>query len=207
MTYDNSLSAQTTTSFSYTTGGTQRVLVVCDFTNTSTAPTHTFNGVSVPFSHTYATAISTWLHVFVLMNPDLGAYTLTRTGGSGVTTNVWSGKDCKQTGQPKTNASNGGAPSKPMTATLTVATLNSWVVAFYAGDRGIPTSADSPMTLRSGGSTNLCTYDSNSGLATGSFTATLQDSVGTPNWGMTIIEIETSSTETNGNPALMGLIP
>ena len=131
--YDTSSTAPSNqsggTSWTHTTSGNDRYLVVATYWDSSSQPTVTYNGVSMDLIFRMT---STNVYVFGLANPASGANTVSVSFGGG---GLWgdaiatSYTGVKQTGQPDSTGSKAsGNPVTSLAGTTVTVADNSWAI-------------------------------------------------------------------------------
>ena len=170
----------TSLTFSHTTSGTNRLLMVYTFFDNDTITGVTYNSVSmtkldqIDFT---TNRIAAW----ILVDPASGANDIVVSSSSSTPINAQgvSYTGCAQSGQPDAQGSAGGtSQSSPIDLTITVATTNSWLVGGVRVNGTGNSSAGTDTTQRLSAN-GIQSYDSNAALATGS--QTIQATFTSPN--------------------------
>lgn len=137
--FDNVLQTNSSsTSYSYTTSGSNRFLILTIVTGTVTACSATYGGVSLTLQKNQQWAAqSNWTQVLTLVNPASGANTLAITGSPLIST-VVSYTGVSQTGQPEVTASKGQTSATSVSESITTLADNDWVFATFGNNAGTP---------------------------------------------------------------------
>lgn len=134
----------TTHTFSHTCSGTDRILYVHAFINTTTDRVTgvTYNGTSMTLLHKFSPAAGRYLYVFALINPDTGANNVVISASASVAIggNAVSYTGVSQTSQPEVTRTEIGS-TNPDTYSITTTTDNSWAVLFTLGNNANPTAS------------------------------------------------------------------
>ena len=177
--YDNSLNGNSSTSYSYTCSGSNRLLILGVLVIQPAVPTATYNGVSMTVLDSLSDNLGISLYVFYLLNPASGSNTLTYTnGGSGAVGSVAvSYTGVKQSSFPDSNAQIKGANTiSPITASTTVISSNCWVASISMSDTnsGTATISDNVTSRQAASPVNFSpttkydACDTNGTVSTGS---------------------------------------
>lgn len=148
--YDNG-TANGTQSYSHTVTGSNTFLVLFVLTSSTTAPSATYNGVSMTYGNIQArNGNGAWIHWLYLTNPATGSNTVSITAGNYYNSVALSYTGVKQTGQPEANASTASSST-----TVTTTTNNAFVVVGYTAS-GTPGAGQSNWITRASGGGTYC---------------------------------------------------
>lgn len=157
--------------WSHTTSGSDRILFVAEF-NQSSSTSASYNSVAMTslggYSYSSPTGVGS---LYMLVNPASGANTVSVSCGGNCIGISSSYSGAKQTDQPDASINtqtSGGSNAGSLTATVSVITANSWLVAGTICE-GAALTAGTGATLRqTGANPAVALFDSNGGVSTGS---------------------------------------
>lgn len=148
-------SSVTSSTVSYTTSGSNRILFVGVIGNISTDVITgvTYNGVSMTLVGKVNTPSDRWTYLFSLVNPASGAhsYTVSASTATNIATDAVSYDGVSQTGQPDATSSNTATATTTITTSITTATNNDWAMIFADGPTGATANASGTNRVTNGG--------------------------------------------------------
>lgn len=197
--FDNVIQTNSTsTSYSYTTSGSNRFLVLYVVTATVTAVSATYNGVSLTAQiNQQWVSQNNWTQALTLINPTSGSNTLAITGSPLIST-LASYTGVSQSGQPEVKGSTSGTSANPSRSIITL-TNNDWALFVVGSSSGTPTGYSNVTQRGSSLMNGLDCGDSNSAITpAGSYTqsATLS---GSSAWAVGQIAIAPSVSVATGS--------
>ena len=174
----NYTNSATTHTFSHTCTGSDRILFVTGFTNTSSdyITGITYNGVAMTLVNKLAAAASRYAYIFYLVAPATGAnnVVLTASSSSALGGNASSYTGASQTGQPDASSSQTIGAS-PVNNSVTTVADNCWSILTQLNNQLTPSVASTNSTLRGGNTTftDAQIFDNNTAITpAGSYTMT-----------------------------------
>lgn len=197
----------TSLTFSHTTSGTNRILVVNIFQNDNAGDTTTgvtYGGVAMTRVSVVQNTSSPYLsrnYQYILINPTSGANNVVISNTSN-NLEAWalSYTGAKQSSQPDAFTTSTGNVQN-FTTTLTTVADNCWTVILgRAGTGGGSVSAGTGTTARGTVAVNEISGDSNGALSAGSNSMTLNFSAGAAQWQTNMLSIAPASV--NPNPSV-----
>lgn len=142
--FDALTQSTTGTSFSFTTSGTNRMLILFVLSTTATHCVATYNGVSMVWNNIaqFGASGSDWNQVLTLTAPASGLHTLTFGTCASAASTILSYNGVSQTGQPEVNVASSSilTTENHIQTTITVLSANSLVVSAFGNFGGTPTS-------------------------------------------------------------------
>ncbi len=161
-------STNPTTSYSYTSTGSDLVMVLglTDDTGANPNPTATYNSVSMTLADEVQYPGDRWNHLFVLAGPATGSNTIAIGSTSFRQTAVATYTGCNQTGQPDSHSAT-TTVGTPWVQSTTVVASNCWLVGFVYGTDPLSTTV-TPGVLRQTVAASSLYGDSNGTVSTGS---------------------------------------
>lgn len=164
--FDAVTQATTSTSYSHTTSGTDRFLVVYVTTGANTHCTATYNGTSLTFQAIEQFgAVSNWIQALTLTNPASGSHTLSIGTCTPIASATASYTGVSQTGQPEViDQYSLEASGSSISNAITTTTNNSWVVVGFGNYAGTPTGYTNTTQRGSALNNSLDIGDSNAAV-------------------------------------------
>lgn len=190
-----------TTSWSYTTAGNNRILVVSLLAGSGTAGSVTYNGVSMTLqgSPQFGGAQADWIHTFSLINPALGTNTISITQTSLLSSAAISYNNAYQIKNPYVATPSTQTTAGPVTASVTVNNPDCWVLLILGNNSGSPTGYSNATARGSSLNNGLDIADSNGAVTPGSFSQTATVGAGTNQWSVLQLAIYAGITSNRTN--------
>lgn len=174
----------TSRTFSHTCSGSDRILFVHAFHNTTAdlITGATYGGTAMTLVAKFSPGGSRYLYLFALINPATGAndVVISASSSTAIGGNAFSYTGVSQTGQPEVYATDIDTASTINTSITTI-TDNSWIAMVTLGNNEAPT-ASTGATLYGQNSVynDADVFDSNGTVSTGSNTMTVTTGGGSP---------------------------
>jgi hypothetical protein len=140
-------------SFSHTTSGSDRLLIVHVYDGNDRVTNVTYNGVGLTLVEDLlmtGAAAGQYIQLWYLLNPASGTNNVTITGSASMSlyASAVSYTGVEQTGQPDASTKQAASPNTSLTTTVTTTDDNCWLMGYAY--RGTTISAGAGTTLRGG---------------------------------------------------------
>lgn len=184
--FDSTSQWSSGSSWTHTTSGSDRLLVVSCFGDlTDTLTSVTYNGVSMTLLSKALTPADRYNYLFYLLNPALGANTVQINGPSVIRGVSASYTGVAQTGQPDSNPTPTTGTGTQASVNITPGASGCWLIGNPAGGAGY-NNAGAGYTIRGTTSGGTILQDSNGPVSPGSPIAFVSDTTSIQAWSIRV---------------------